>query len=237
MTTIAALGDIIGLVCFSAAFVIVAMTREVAGVRVPRPTKVLLLAAILVYIVVTSAEPIAALGGGDLIRPVEDNIETLFPVLVLGAMFTAYMAAQYEEMARTKQALLQTHELLNDVVDAAPAGIAFLDATGHVVFANDTARSILEITEDDETGGLGSPGWVLAGVEDARPGNLAALVRDEPFDARSVWLTWPTGRTIGVHMSGRPLADSRGGLGGLVVTFGHPHQVLDVPEPAVGWAE
>jgi PAS domain-containing protein len=106
-----------------------------------------------------------------------------------------------------------------DIVDGAPAGIMFLDTAGHIAFANDAAKEMLDLVEGTEGAAITGPGWVLDGVEGAVAGDLTPLLSSEPFDGRPVTLEWPNGWAVNLRVSGRPLSDHQEKFGGIVVTF------------------
>ncbi|MDO8963425.1 MAG: PAS domain-containing protein [Coriobacteriia bacterium] len=231
------LGDYAGFIFFTVTFVVVLVARRAGGNELPRPTKVMMLAAIGIYVLVTGSDAAGRLGLTSFIEPIEDHLETLFPVLAIGAVFSAYAARQYADLTRTQQALQQSHSLMMDVVDAAPAGIVFLDTTGHIAFANDTARDIMDLDEDAVTGVVAVPDWVMDGGDGDRPGNLIGLVSAESYSDRDVVLRWPTGWIIALRVSARPLSDDRGEVGGVVITFARPlptavRSVAAVAQPA-----
>jgi PAS domain-containing protein len=212
-------GDFFGLVTFSVAFVIaVSMPTRSEGRSAP-VTKWLLATGIALYVLVTASDVATHLNITDIGEPIEDYLETLFPLVALGVVFAIFASEQYSDVARTRKALKQSHDLMMDIVDGAPAGIMFLDTAGHIAFANDAAKEVLDLLEDEGLASITGPGWVLKGVDGAEADNLSPLLSNEPFDGRPVTLEWPNGWAVNLRVSGRPLSDHQEKFGGIVVTF------------------
>jgi PAS domain-containing protein len=123
---------------------------------------------------------------------------------------------------RSTRAHGRTHDLMMDIVDSAPAGILFLGAQGQIVFANDTAREVLDLVETPGTGSVITPAWTVADHDGAAPGTLAPLIHEQPFDGYPVTVRWPSGVEVQLRASGRPMHDARDRLGGMVVSFERP---------------
>jgi PAS domain-containing protein len=123
---------------------------------------------------------------------------------------------------RSTRAHGRTHDLMMDIVDSAPAGILFLGPQGQIMFANDTAREVLDLVESPGTGSIITPAWTVADHDDAVPGTLALLVHEKPFDGYPVTVRWPSGVEVLLRASGRPMHDARDELGGVVVSFERP---------------
>jgi PAS domain-containing protein len=223
-------GVVIGLVGFVAAFVLVAVTRARPAIGMTVLVKSLIL-AVLAMLVISSAllfmseadmEDVLGPASEPYVAALEDNIDTLFPLLVLGIAFAAFTAQQYEEVVRSTRAHGRTHDLMMDIVDSAPAGILFLGPQGQIMFANDTAREVLDLVESPGTGSIITPAWTVADHDDAVPGTLALLVHEKPFDGYPVTVRWPSGVEVRLRASGRPMHDARDELGGVVVSFERP---------------
>jgi PAS domain-containing protein len=182
----------------------------------------LLVATLGLYVIVSISDTLIWAHVTIFFESYDDYLESLFPVLALGVVFAAYSAQQFSDALRAQRALAQAHALMMDIVDGAPAGILFLGPTGLTVFANDAAKQVLDLEEDDATGAITGPGWVQEGVADARPGELSSLVRDEPYDGMPVTVKWPNGWAVDLRMSGRPMSDATGDVGGVVVSFEKP---------------
>jgi PAS domain-containing protein len=223
-------GVVLGLAGFVAAFVLVAVTRARPSIGMTALVKGLIL-TVLAMMVISSAllfmseadmEDMLGPASEPYVAALEDNIDTLFPLLVLGIAFAAFTAQQYEEVVRSTRAHGRTHDLMMDIVDSAPAGILFLGSHGQIVFANDTAREVLDLVESPGTGSIITPAWTVTDHDDAVPGTLAVLVHEKPFDGYPVTVRWPSGVEVRLRASGRPMHDAREELGGVVVSFERP---------------
>jgi PAS domain-containing protein len=218
-----------GIVGFGAATLVLAVSRDVLATGRAKAVKALLIAILAVQFAASGMMYLSEFDVTQELFPeaepylnaVEDNLETLFPLIALGIVFSAYTAQQFEEIARSRRALQQQHDLLMDVVDAAHSGVLFVDSAGRIAFANDAAKRSLDLVEHPETGSVLEPPW---NVEDSPPdvGPLASLVHSEPFDGVPVRLHWRSGSVAELRANGRPRFDSRGQLGGVIVTFDQP---------------
>jgi PAS domain-containing protein len=216
-------GDLLGLVMFTAAFVLLAtIPTSQARTRFQPAVKWVMLAALGVYVLVTASDAATQFGITAAGEPIEDYLESLFPLLVLGAAFAAFSAQQNSDVGRAQTALGHANDLMLGIVDAAPAGILFLSSNGQIRFANDAAKHVLDLVESPEASTVLTPGWVVEGAEDAEPGALLTLVQDHSYEALPVALRWPSGWRVELRASGRPLVDATGELGGVVVTFERP---------------
>jgi PAS domain-containing protein len=224
-------GDLVGLVTFAAAFVVLAATpAKRSNERFQPAVKWLMLAALGVYVLVTASDVATQFGITSVGEPIEDYVESLFPLLVLGAAFAAFGAQQNSDVSHAQTALGHANDLMLGIVDAAPAGIMFLSSNGRIRFANDAAKHVLDLVESPESATVITPGWIVEGLESAEPGALLNLVRAEPYDGLPIVLRWPSGWRVELRASGRPLVDATEELGGVVVTFERPSLR---PDPAV----
>jgi PAS domain-containing protein len=216
-------GDLLGFVAFTTAFVMLAVTpADREKERFQPAVKWVMLAALGVYVLVTASDVATQFGITSAGEPVEDYVESIFPLLVLGAAFAAFSAQQTFDVARSQNALGQANDLMLGIVDAAPAGILFLSPDGRIRFANDAAKHVLDLVEHPDTASVLEPVWIVEDCEGAEPGALRPLVHERSYDGLPVALRWPSGWRIELRVSGRPLADATGEFGGVVVTFERP---------------
>jgi PAS domain-containing protein len=225
MSVLGRIGDVLTLITFCTAFGVLLWH----ALRSPRHDQTtaewLLVAALGIYVIIAISDTLIWAQVTTAFEGYDDHLESLFPVLALGVVFAAYSAQQYADAVRAQRGLAQAHELMMDIVDGAPAGILFLGPTGATVFANDAAKHVLDLEEDDATGAITGPGWVEEGLADARPGELPSLVRDEPYEGMPVTVKWPNGWAVDLRVSGRPLSDATGDVGGVVVSFEKPRML------------
>lgn len=212
-------GDVVGLATFSAAFLLLA-SLPASRERRPDPTAKWLMAfSTALFILITGSAVATDLGVRSAIEPLTAYLETLWPVMAVGVVFSSYAAQQYSDIVRTRTALQQSHDLLMDIVDGAPAGIMFLDPAGRIAFANDAAKKTLDLVEEPGSGSFTGAGCTLRYAEGTELGELAILVSADPYDAERTTLECPNGRSIDLLVSGRPMWDATDKLGGVVVTF------------------
>jgi PAS domain-containing protein len=219
METLSRAGDIIGAIAFSAAFLALVFTPSESDGRFTPVVKWTIVSILGVLLFLTGSDAVGQTHIGQLGELVEDQVANLQAVLALGAVYGMFAAQQYEDAVRAQRALAHSHELMMDIVDQAPTGILFLDDAGRIAFANETAKKVLDLAEDPETGVTTSSGWAADGPDAGPSGELPALVAYEPYDGRPVSVQWPDGRIVRLRASGRPLADAKDRLGGIVVTF------------------
>lgn len=217
-------GDLVALVGFIVALVFVVLVPTRRGASGNSISKWVLATAFGLYVLVEGSVVLSKLSLPHMSDLFEDNFEVVFPLFALGAVFAAYNAQQLADSNRARRALAQQHDLMMDIVDAAPAGIVVLGAGGTVTFANDAAKDVLELREDPDTGALTGPGWVAEGTPKASAGDLRVLLSAERYEGRPLMLRWPDGRVVHLRASGRPMLDARGELGGIVVAFERPPQ-------------
>jgi PAS domain-containing protein len=213
-------GDAIGAVGFVVAIAIFASIPFSGELKGEYVIKALVLASMLIYAIVLTFAVMGKLGLPAISDLLEDNFEVLYPLVALGLVFAVYSAQQFTDVLRSQKALASSHELMMDIVDGAPAGIMFLSPVGTIVFANETAQAVLDLSEDRVSGDLTGPGWFMEGSD--RPQDLSLLVSDRPYSARSVTIRWPDGRALDLIASGAPRSDGRGELGGVAVSFERP---------------
>lgn len=217
--TFARAGDTVAAIGFAVALLALLLTpTEPEGTFVPA-AKWAMIAAVGIFLFLTGTDSVGQTHMGRFGELFEDYVENLEALLALGVVFVMYSAQQYQDVLRAQRALSQNHELMAEIVDEAPSGIMLLDDLGRIVFANATAKQLLDFEEDPISGSVSGPGWVISGSEEAPPNQLPALVQNEPYDRRSIRLDWPNGWFVELRASGRPLADSADRLGGIVVTF------------------
>jgi PAS domain-containing protein len=219
METVTRSLDILAAVSFLVALTVLLTTPVQRSGKFVPAVKWSIIAGLAIFVFLTGTDSIGQTHIGEFGGLFEDYVETLETLIALGAVFAMYASQQYDDALRAQTALAQSHGLMMDIVDEAPAGILFLDDAGRIAFANATAKTVLDLSEDPDTGSITGPGWVADGQDEAAAGALPALVAEEPYEHRSVTLRWPNGWFVKLRASGRPLSDSKERLGGVVVTF------------------
>jgi len=221
----AGFADLIGLAGFTAGIVLLLLAPASTESVFDGWTRGFMIAAFSVYVVVLAIDLYAYLATSSQIETLEGYIEMLFPVLAIFAVFAAHRQQQILDLRGTQRAMKRAHDMMLTIVDQTPAGVVVLDDKGRVSFANETAKDVLDLAEDPHTGVITNPGWSVVETgraqNDARPDFSAVLA---PLHDGIVPLTlvWPNGWRIDIHVSGSPLADAVGGVGGTVATFERP---------------
>lgn len=211
--------DVVAAIAFIVALVLVLLTPSDPARGLSRWTKLLFAASLFVFVATTAADAAGGMRIGDRGEVLEDYLETLFPLLVVGGTFAAFAAQQYADIVAAQKALAQSHELTMQIVDGAPSGILFLDASGRVAFANETAEELLGIGEHLDTGAPVAPGLHVIGPDGRRAEDFSALLSEEPYRGRMVTVELPSGARVDLDASGRPLRDPAKRIGGIVVTL------------------
>jgi PAS domain-containing protein len=219
VASLALMFDGIGLAAFLVTLLILAVTPSRgprSGVFTPS-VKAVVMATWGVYVYVTFAKLADKIGPPALENLYESYVEILFPLLMLMSAYSAYAAQQSADLARSQRAQARSHAFMMGIVDAAPAGILFLDPQGIIGFANDTAKQVLELTEDDR-GWFQAP-W-LTGYGPAAA--FAPLTHPEPQSNVPITLTGSAGSEIVLSVSTQLSHDAAGNPTGIVATFERP---------------
>lgn len=217
-------GDLGAVVMFAIAIVLVLPSAVAKSDWLGTSLKYTLLAALSVYLVVGLSDTLGNLGLGEALEFLEDYTESLYPVLALFVVFILFATQQYADAVRSQKALTSTHALMMDVVDGVVSGILFLDDAGNIAFANAAAKEALDLVESPSTGQILTPAWTSVEIDGLATGGLRGLVGTRSYKGRSVTFVWDTGWRLPIYVSGRPLHDAAGGVGGFVLSFEVPTQ-------------
>lgn len=216
------IGDLGAVVTFLVAMLLVLPVKVQRSDWLGVSLKYTLLAALSVYFLVGMSDTLGNLGLGESLEFLEDYTESLYPVLALFVVFIVFSAQQYADAVRTQNALASTHGLMMDVVDGVVSGILFLDDAGNIAFANAAAKDALDLVENPSTGQIIAPAWAAVEIDGSRMSGLGTLVGPHAYKGRSLTLVWDTGWRLPLYVSGQPLHDGRGGIGGFVMSFEVP---------------
>lgn len=146
----------------------------------------------------------------------EDSAELLFAPLLVLAAYGVEAQSTIDERSRSAALVQQQVDLLMAVIDTSPVGIMIVAQGGHVTFANEPARNLLHLEEDQSTGLIRHAEWKMADVTGA-PTSLGDLVGSEPTHGARRLVTWPDGRSKQFLFNATPMNDSNAALGGAVV--------------------
>ncbi len=129
---------------------------------------------------------------------------------------TAELRREVEVRARTEAALRASRERMKGITDSLVEGVVVVDRVGRIVFANPSAKRLLEWGGADEIEGnsldtlvqLRRPGGALSLVEGSGDGAV-------PSDEDAVFML-ASGRTLPVAFARAPLADDDIGRGTII---------------------
>lgn|GEM_PF-2428025 len=222
MTTAPTILSAIGFVGFVAGLVVLVSIPASSGRLFNRQTKTLIIAAFAVYVYALGIDMVEATFRGTLLGELRSLGQILFPIFMLMALMSGHAAQQMLDLRRSQTALRRSNEFMLDLVDSSPAGMLFLAPHGLIVFANKTARDILDLSEDPETGLLETGGWVATCSCGVRCDRLECLLDPHGPGPYQMTLEWPSGWTIRLKIHTEILADEAGNVGGVVATFERP---------------
>jgi PAS domain-containing protein len=216
--------DIVPFVGFVAALVIILSIPTVPGGAFSRGAKAFFSAAVGCYLIgsISSVLERAALLPG-LILPVISEAELLWIPFMLSGVYSLYARQQLNDAISARNTLLQTSEMTESIIETTPAGILVLDAGGRVTFANEAARFMLDLVEDESTGLVRTPGWIVhtsvEGVVAEPAVDFRDLISIEPRTDLAVTIEWPDGQRRRLSVNTSPATSDDGHLTGAVVAF------------------
>lgn len=226
MRELALVGDVIAVAGFFVAMLVLASTPANAEGPLTRLTKWFMFAAFATRMYVSATKVLVHFVGPSVFEEFADYIEVMFPVLVAMSVFSAFMAQQLGDVRRSQRAVAASSEMMLGLVDAAPAGIMLLDGAGRITFANESARDVLDLFEDAETGGLAMPGVVIRDPSGGTAEDFSYLVGEHGHASVRLSAEWPSGWRVGLSVAVRPLDSDAGRAGGMVATFERPARGL-----------
>jgi len=236
--------DIIPVIGFLTALVIILSIPTVPGSVFSRGAKAFFAVSVACYLTGTISSVLqrAALLPG-LILPVISEVELLWIPFLLSGVYSMYARQQLNDAVSARNTLLQTSEMTESIIETTPAGIMVLDAGGRVTFANEAARTLLDLVEDESTGLVRTPGWT---VRMSREGDTATepapdfrdLISDESATDLLVTLEWPDGSRRRLSVNTSPATGDDGRVTGAVIAFveREPWRVVEHEEPATSGA-
>lgn len=223
MDLIVVIADSIGFLCFLAAVIVLALVPAREDRRYNRNTKAFTIAAFAVYVYSLGIHLFGATLSSPLWEEAENFVEVLFPVFVLMSVVSTLSAQQYLDLQRTGRALVNSHDMMFSIVDCAPAGILVLDTSGRATFANETARNILDLDEEQGTGALQTPGWTIVDRQGRGRPDFRVLTEGRAVGSRPVTVHWPNGWKVELEVYVEPLGPARSAEA-YVATFEKPRR-------------
>lgn len=216
--------DILPLLGFGLAFIALMMVPVRPGGSFNRPAKGYFAASILCYFLSTLSSIVGHFTDALVfLDPVVTSVELLWVPFIAFGVYALYSHQQLEDAASSQHAVTQAGEMLESVMDTAPAGIVVLNEAGVITFANGEARRLLDIV-DDAPGALMSSDWTISVVEDhegkaASRHDFRDLVAPESRHGTPLLVSWPNGWHRHLVVNTAPFADCSGGMGGAVAAF------------------
>jgi PAS domain-containing protein len=217
--------DALPLAVFIAAILVVLAIPTWDGSPLGGGTKAFLVAALASYVALMG---ISILESVPFVRsslvPLENSVELLLTPFLLTAAYSLYARQQLIDARTAERTVLQTSDMMGSIVDVTPAGVLVLDASGWITFANGAARSLLELSEEPDTGYIRTPGWSVHVAESiAFAGgsrqDFAALVGSEQHTGLHLVVEWPGGTRRRFVANVAPVSGGDGVVNGVIVAF------------------
>ena len=220
--------DIIPVVGFLTALGIILSIPTAPGSIFSRGAKSFFAVAVACYLTGTIASVLqrAELLPG-LVLPVISEVELLWVPFMLSGVYSMYARQELNDAVAARNMLLQTSEMTESIIETTPAGIMVLDAGGRITFANEAARTMLDLNEDESTGLVRTPGWTIQVASgqggtgptiDAAP-DFRELVTAESSTDLAVTVTWPDGWRRRLSANTSPALGDDGSITGAVIAF------------------
>jgi len=146
-------GDILCVASFLTALLLV-LVMPPRETTFPRSARIALAVGMGLYMFVGLSNLLEWLGVTAYFDMYEDYAEMLFLPLIAYSVYTLSMARQIGAARRAENAIRSEHALLTAIVDTTPTGILVVTRDGILTYANDPARDLLGITDDEDTGRL-----------------------------------------------------------------------------------
>jgi len=216
--------DILPLIGFSLALILILMIPVRAGGAFSLAAKVFFASSVASYLVSTIA---SILNHFDLLPaaldPVITSIEVMMFPLVLFGVYAVYSGQQLNDSIAARHEVVRASEMLESVMDTTPAGVVVLDSAGAITFANPEARRLLDMEDDVEPQTV-DPKWSVHVGDvpddpDRRRNDFRELVNPERMLNLQVSVSWPNGWRRRLVVNTTPLENDLGALTGVVVAF------------------
>lgn len=232
--------DIIPVLGFLTALGIILSIPTVPGSVFSRGAKAFFAVSVACYLTGTIASVFqrAALLPG-LVLPVISEVELLWIPFMLSGVYSMYARQQLNDAVSARNTLLQTSEMTESIIETTPSGIMVLDAGGRITFANEAARKLLDLAQDEDTGLVRTPGWVVHVAGDSGVGTASApdfheVVTAQPTTDLLVTVEWPDGWRRRLSVNTSPALGDDGSVTGAVIAFveREPWRVVEHGGPA-----
>lgn len=216
--------DIVPMLGFTAALIAVLMVPVRPGGAFSRAAKWFFLASIMCYFISSGA----SISGHFGLVPAEINavmplVELLWIPFILFGVYALYSNQQLNDAVSARYAVARASEMLESVMDTAPAGVVVLDDQGRLTFANPEARRLLDL-DDGLVSDMPGPDWTVSVGDDPtgsaeRRGDFRDLLGPDRMQNTSVTVSWPNGWRRRLVVNTAPLAGDSGAPAGAVAAF------------------
>jgi len=157
------------------------------------------------------------------IDPAVVSIELLWVPFIAFGVYALHSHQQLTDAVSSRHAVKTAGEMLESVMETAPAGIVVLNDAGAITFANGEARRLLDIV-DEGPSSLMSPDWsvrLTEGHDHATPSrrDFKELVAPDARHDERVLVSWSNGWHRHLSINTAPFEDGAGGVGGAVAAF------------------
>jgi PAS domain-containing protein len=216
--------DIAPLLGFATAMVAVLLIPVRPGGTFNRVSKGFFAASILCYLISTSANILSHFGlFPDVLDPAIVSIELLWVPFILFGVYSLYSNQQLNDAIASRHAVKKAGEMLESVMETAPAGIIVLSSAGRITFANGEARRLLDISDDGPDALMHSDWSVRSGDDAAAASDFRRDFRDlvtaDPLVDVKIQVSWPNGWHRHLAVNTAPFDDGSCGVGGAVASF------------------
>lgn len=222
MTALVVSADAVAFAAFlAAAGIIVSVPVRPEG-AISGAAKVFMIVAMALYAFVMLGNVLEHSGATSALDPLEDYVEVLFPAMVLYGSHSLQFRQRENELLRSERLLKRSNDFVVDIMDTTPAGIMVLDHQGWVVFANEAARTCLDLFEDPQTGVTDHPGWRVRDERYAAAEALtdfSAFLDGRPLRDIPITVEWPNGWRRRLLLNVVPMEDAHGAVGGAMAAF------------------
>lgn len=216
--------DVVPLLGYSAALVAILMLPVRRGGTFNFAAKGFFATSVVCYLAPTITSILDHVGGFPTpLQPVVTSIELLWVPLILFGVYAVYSNQQLNDSVAARHEVVRAGEMLESVMDTAPAGVVVLDDAGAITFANPEARRLLDM-EQGSVDRSPDPAWSVAVGDDPeamseRRSDFRELLGPDPVLNASVVVSWPNGWRRRLVVNTAPFVDEAGGVTGAVAAF------------------
>ncbi|HEX9092565.1 MAG TPA: PAS domain-containing protein [Coriobacteriia bacterium] len=223
MPSVASAGDVIALIAFAAAIPVVFSIPGDRRSPFSAGAKLFVAGGVVAHAVVMLGDILVSQGVASLLEPIEGAVELLWVPLIAFAVYSLYSRQQMLDATTAQHGALRANEMLETIVDTAPAGIVLLDGSGALTFANQAARHLLDLEKDGTAAEGATLGFTVtldpAAGEGSRLPGMRALIASGKLAGAEALVEWPNGWRRRLSVNTAPETDADGCVTGVVVAF------------------